>query len=111
MSALTAEIEHRLAEQADLYIAVEEDGNRLVLSGLIATEDERATALDIVSEAAPNYEIEDNLDVSVGIPEETSIGRLEEGGAGMFPDAEADLEEEDEAIEPGDFTDQPVMQY
>jgi osmotically-inducible protein OsmY len=111
MSALTAEIERRLEERANLHIAVEEAEGRLVLTGLVETEDERATALDLAAEVAPDYELDDNLDVTTGIPEETSEGTLEEAGAGMFPDAEADLEEEAEAIEPGDFTDQPVMEF
>jgi osmotically-inducible protein OsmY len=111
MSALTAEIERALEEQANLHIAVEEDGDKLVLTGHVDTEDERSTALDIVAEVAGGYEIDDNIDVTVGLPKETELGTLEEGGAGMFPDAEANLEGEEEAIEPGDFTDQPVMQY
>lgn len=111
MTTLTDDLERRLREQAGLYIAVEEDGGRLVLSGLIGSESERATALDVVAEAAPGYEVDDNLEVSVGIPEMTAVGTLAEAGEGMFPDAEGDLEAEDEAIEPGDFTDQPIMQY
>lgn len=111
MSELTAEIERQLEERGGLYIAVEEDAGKLVLTGHINSEDERATALDIVAEVASGYEVEDNLDVIAGIPEETDLGRLEDGGIGMFPDAEADFEAEDEAIEPGDFTDQPVQQY
>lgn len=112
MSALTVEIERQLEERADLHIMVEEDAGKLVLSGHIDSEDERATALDIVVEASGGgYEVDDNLDVTVGIPEETDLGMLEDGGRGMFPDAEADLESEDEAIEPGDFTDQPLQQY
>lgn len=111
MSALTAEIERQLEERANLHIMVEEDAGKLVLSGNIESEDERTTALDIVAEVSGDYEIDDNLEVTVGIPEETDLGSLEDSGAGMFPDAEADLEAEDEAIEPGDFTDQPVQQY
>lgn len=111
MSALTAEIERLLEERAGLHLIVEEDGNRIMLSGLVGSESERATALDIAAQTAPDFQLEDNLEVSVGIPMETSEGMLQEVGAGMFPDAEADLDEEDEAIEPGDFTDQPVIQY
>lgn len=111
MSALTAEIERQLEERANLHIMVEEDAGKLVLSGNIESEDDRTTALDIVAEVSGDYEIDDNLEVTVGIPEETDLGSLEDSGAGMFPDAEADLEAEDEAIEPGDFTDQPVQQY
>ncbi len=111
MSALTAEIERQLEERANLHIMVEEDAGKLVLSGNIESEDDRTTALDIVAEVSGDYEIDDNLEVTVGIPEETDLGSLEDSGSGMFPDAEADLEAEDEAIEPGDFTDQPVQQY
>ena len=111
MSALTDEIERRLEEDADLHIAVEEDAGKLVLTGLIESEQERATALDIVSEVAPGYEVEDNLDMTVGIPELSAERTGQEAGVGMFPDAEASLDEEREAIEPGDFTDQPTIQY
>jgi osmotically-inducible protein OsmY len=111
MSVLSAEIERRLEERANLHIAVEEQDGHLVLTGLVDTEEERATALGLAAEAAPDYELDDNLAVTTGIPEHTTEGTLEEAGAGMFPDAEADLEEEDEAIEPGDFTDQAVIEY
>ncbi len=111
MSTLTVEIERQLEERAGLYIAVEEDAGKLVLTGHINSEDERATALDIVAEIAGGYDVDDNLEVIVGMPEDTDLGRLEDGGIGMFPDAEADFEAEDEALEPGDFTDQPVQQY
>ncbi|MGE0135345.1 MAG: BON domain-containing protein [Dehalococcoidia bacterium] len=111
MSALSDDIERRLREQAGLYVAVEEDGGALVLSGLVDTESDRATALDVVREMAPGYRVDDGIEVSAGIPEQTTEGRLMEGGAGMFVDAEADLEMEQEAIEPGDFTDQPIEEY
>lgn len=111
MSALAVEIERQLEERANLHIMVEEDAGKLVLSGNIESEEDRTTALDIVAEVSGDYEVEDNLEVTVGIPEETDLGSLEDSGVGMFPDAEADLEAEDEAIEPGDFTDQPVQQY
>jgi osmotically-inducible protein OsmY len=111
MSLLTDEIERKLAEAADLSVLVEEDGGRLVLTGLIASEVERSTALDLVAEVAGALDVDDNLEVSVGIPQQTELGSLNAGGMGMFPDADSDLEEESEAIEPGDFTEQPIQQY
>lgn len=111
MSALTAEIERQLEERANLHIVVEEAGGKLVLSGLVESESEHATALDIVAAVARDYEVDDNLEVTVGIPEDTEVGTVDEAGAGMFAGADGDLEAEDEAIEPGDFTDQPVIQY
>jgi len=62
---LTEQIERRLAEEADLSVLVEEDGGRLVLTGLIASEDERSTALDLVAEVAGALEVDDNLEVSI----------------------------------------------
>ncbi|HRC62273.1 MAG TPA: BON domain-containing protein [Dehalococcoidia bacterium] len=111
MSTLSEDIERRLREQAGLYVIVEEQDGALVLSGLVDTEDDRAAALDVVGEMAPGYEVDDDIEVSAGIPEQTTAGRLMEGGAGMFADAEADLDMEAEAIEPGDFTDQPIEEY
>lgn len=69
MSALSDDIERRLREQAGLYVAVEEDGGALVLSGLVDTESDRATALDVVREMAPGYRVDDGIEVSAGIPE------------------------------------------
>src|SRR4051812_42346862 len=98
MSMLTEEIERRLAEAADLSVLVEEDGGRLVLTGLIASEDERSTALDLVAEVAGALEVDDNLRAGVGIPQQTELGGLNAGGMGIFPDADSGLEEESEAI-------------
>ena len=44
MSAVTQRIEQELASQADVYAAVEEQDDALVLSGIIESEEQRVAA-------------------------------------------------------------------
>lgn len=98
-SSLAREVEQRLRDDAELYIDVSEAGGRLVLTGLLSTESERAIALDVVHEVAPDAEVDDNLEVDGVLP----------GGLGVA-DVEAGAEDV-EAIEPGDFTDQQTIHF
>lgn len=88
MESLTKRIERRLAEDVEAYVAVEEDGEVIVLSGLLGAEGERQAVLDVVADVAPGRRIEDNMEA----PELLSEG-VEEGGL----------------MEPGDFASQHIL--
>jgi osmotically-inducible protein OsmY len=107
MSTLTAEIERRLERDAGLAVAVEEDGGRLVLTGLIDSDELRRAAFDIVAEVAPDREIVDNLEIM-----DVLAGRVD--GAALAADPEPDSEVnaqpgfEEVSLEAGDFERQRI---
>jgi osmotically-inducible protein OsmY len=99
---LAREVEQRLRDDAELFIAVAEDGGRLVLTGLLSTESERAIALDVVHEVAPDIEVDDNLEVDGVLP----------GGLGVADvQAGAGIDAGESTLEPGDFTDQTTIRF
>jgi len=103
-SPLAREVEQRLRDDAELFIAVAEDGGHLVLTGLLSTESERAIALDVVHDVAPDVEVEDNLEVTGALPDGL-------GGADIESGIEAGMERGESALEPGDFTDQVTIGF
>ena len=109
---LAAEVERRLHEGAELHISVEEDAGRLVLTGIIADETERATALELVAEVAPGVEVDDNLELDEALPEGI-VGTLGDLVAPAVDERDASLEElaEAETLEPGDFTTQETLEF
>ena len=109
---LAIEVEQRLHESAELHIAVEEDEGKLVLTGLVADERERATALEVVQEVAPGVTVEDNLEVAGALPEGMSgtLGSPVAPAAGEFETTDSSTDRES-ALEPGDFTAQEAMQF
>jgi osmotically-inducible protein OsmY len=109
MNRSIAEIELELEKQADIHATIEVKGDVLVITGLIASEEERQAALEIVTELAPEKEIEDNLDLLTVLPEEIEGLSLSEAEAGDFPTATPNTED-NEALEPGDFTDQKILE-
>src|SRR5688572_6409615 len=105
MSNLTSIIERELESRAGVNAAVEERESTLILTGMIQSEEERQAALDIVTNLAPDKDVEDNLEVLAVLPEQLGDFRLSEVDAGGFPGAGPQTGD-DEALEPGDFTDQ-----
>ncbi|HKS92140.1 MAG TPA: BON domain-containing protein [Tepidiformaceae bacterium] len=105
MSALTDTLEAQLANDAGLYLAVEEDGDSVVLSGMITSENQRLAALDIAGSVAPGRPVVDNMEIDTLLPQragDVDISETEVAGfAGSAPDTE-----ENESLEPGDFMDQ-----
>jgi osmotically-inducible protein OsmY len=108
MSMLTKQIERRLEDYAGILVTVEEDEDRIVLSGMVENEDLKEAAQDIVAEVAPGRDIVNELDVMEVIPEEIGALNLAETRTGMMEGASPDLAD-DESLEPGDFTDQETV--
>jgi osmotically-inducible protein OsmY len=109
---LAVEVERRLHESAELHITVEEDEGRLVLTGIIGDETERATALELVAEVAPGAEVDDNLELDEVLPNGMA-GTLGNLVAPAAHESAASLEElaEAETLEPGDFTTQETLEF
>ncbi|HEX6031341.1 MAG TPA: BON domain-containing protein [Tepidiformaceae bacterium] len=108
MSMLTKRIERRLEDEAGILVTVEEEEDRLVLSGMVENEDLRETAQDIVAEVAPGRDIVNELDVMEVIPAEIGALEVAETRTGMMEGASPELAD-DESMEPGDFTDQETL--
>ena len=105
-SALAQEVERRLQEDAELFIAVSEDEGRLILTGLLSTEREREVALEVVRDVAPNIEVDDNLEIGGVLP--GGLGTLGRPAAAIeLPQTEAG----ERTLEPGDFTDQETIRF
>jgi osmotically-inducible protein OsmY len=110
MSAVTERIEHELVRLADVYAAVEEQGDAVVLSGIIESEEQRLAAFDIVQTIAPQKRIIDDLEIEGSLPERIENGHIVSATIGDAPVADTGTEEPFDAIEPGDFTDQPILE-
>jgi osmotically-inducible protein OsmY len=108
MGKLAREIESRIAAEAEVYVAVEEDEGMLVLSGIVGGEGERQAALDIAASLAPDRRIEDNMELSDALPRLAGDIELAESDVAGMRGATPGLEQE-EGLEPGDFTDQPLL--
>jgi osmotically-inducible protein OsmY len=63
------EIEAQLERQAGLALIVEQEGNRLIVSGRVDTSGEREAALDIVTAMAAGRKIDDNLELDENEPD------------------------------------------
>src|SRR5688572_29706349 len=88
----------RWLDDAGLALAVEEDpaDGRIVLSGIVATEEERQAAHDIALEIIGDHaELEDGITVSGALAAQTELGTLSEVDIAGFEGATADLEELD----------------
>ncbi|MGE3858152.1 MAG: BON domain-containing protein [Dehalococcoidia bacterium] len=94
-------------EDAGLYVAVEDTGEAIVLTGLVDSTEERQAARDIVTrEVAGAREVDDGgVQVSGALPEGTVAGELSESEVHGFRGATPGLEDS-EALDAGDFTDQ-----
>lgn len=107
MSARTTAIERQLAEQADIHLLVEEEEGRLLLSGLVGTDEERSAALDLIADLAPDVPVEDNIEVTGTMPGNVGGMVLSEVETPAFPGATTGLAEE--SLEAGDFADQQPL--
>jgi osmotically-inducible protein OsmY len=110
MSAVTERIEHELASQADVYAAVEEQGDAVVLSGIIESEEQRLAAFDIVQTIAPTKRIIDSLALEGSLPDIIEDGHIVSAAIGDAPIADTGAEEPMDALEPGAFTDQRILE-
>jgi osmotically-inducible protein OsmY len=103
-----AELEQALSEVAGVNAAVEIEGDRLVVTGMVLTAGEREAAMDILRSLAPSMEIEDNLEISSMVPDRIEDLDLEEADVGGFQGSEPGTADS-EALEPGDLTDQATL--
>jgi osmotically-inducible protein OsmY len=107
-SGLIERLTNALEQYAGIEAVVEVDRNAIVLSGSISSEEEREAAADIVAELAPDFDLEDNLEVQTLLPESVDEMEVSEVEVGGFRAATAGTSD-GEAIEPGDFSDQPIL--
>lgn len=105
---VTRQIEQELADAAGIQVFAEEDGDTIVLTGMIESEMERTTVYDVARAVAPNRDFVDNLEIATVLPSEIGDLDISEAGAADFPTATQGTMD-DEALEPGDFTDQHVL--
>ncbi len=109
MTQLSDRIGDELARQAGVYAAVEERDGAIVLSGIIESEEQRQAAFDIVNAIAPDMTVVDDFELDTVLPEEMDDLDLSESDAGQEMGATPGTGD-NEALEPGDFTDQGIFQ-
>jgi hypothetical protein len=109
MAAISRRTEQAVLDAIGLPVVIEADGPRLVITGLVPSDEARQAVLDLVREDFNGRELVDNLTVTDALPEETGGLDLSLEDAGGLTGATAGLEDEDEAIEAGDFTDQQTV--
>ncbi|HEY5475818.1 MAG TPA: BON domain-containing protein [Tepidiformaceae bacterium] len=98
-TAVTLWIEKTLVRDAEIHLAVEEDEGRVIVSGMVSTESEHDTALDIVTRLAGARPVDDNIEVDGAMPEYLGKLHLANGEPGL---------EEAAGLEPGDFARQEL---
>lgn len=108
MKGDVSEIERRIAELAEVYVAVEEEEGAIILSGMVGSEAEAQAAIDIASQMAPGRRIENNMVSSVTLPRELGALSVAEGDVGAFAGSAAGLSVRG-GIDAGDFSDQQLM--
>ncbi|MEX2446747.1 MAG: BON domain-containing protein [Dehalococcoidia bacterium] len=108
-SSVVTRIEQWL-DDAGLALAVEEDADgRIVISGLVGTDEEREAAREIAREIAGERAIiDDDITVTGAVPANSYSGSLSETEVGGFEGATPGLEEH-ESLNPGDFGDQRTV--
>jgi len=108
MSVSVDQIERAL-EAVDLPVAVELTDHTVVLSGMVGSENERQAVHDVVLSLVPDLRVIDNLDILEVLPESLEGASLSEASVGDFAAATPDTTD-NEALEPGDFTDQSILE-
>jgi osmotically-inducible protein OsmY len=108
MSKLTNAIEERLAKEAEVDVVAEEDGDAIVLTGFVHSEELHRAAIEIAAYLARGKSINDNIEINEAMPAEMGSAEISEVQMGLFDGATPELEE-DEALTAGDFTDQETV--
>jgi osmotically-inducible protein OsmY len=106
-STLIARIERALTEEAGLYVAVEESGGAIVLSGRVDSPEACRAAEDVVARIAPGARVDNNLEVETTIPQDAAEFNADEPTHVQPPESVAEIEDEGADLAP-DFTDQPL---
>jgi osmotically-inducible protein OsmY len=103
---LIERIEEQLAESG-LQVAVESSDGSLILSGVVDTEEAREAAFDIVTMAAPNARIDNQIEVETLLPTDVDHFVGDEPSAEMA-ESSADIRASGGEIEP-DFMQRPTV--
>ena len=109
MNITAEDLEARIEAESGINTIVEQDGDNLVLSGMVETEGEHQAILDVARSLVDDEShLVDNIEVTTVLPE--NIDGLEIASLVSSDLAVATPEtEDDEAIEAGDFTDQQIL--
>lgn len=108
MSHLTDRIEQEISRIAGLAIIAEEDGKQILLSGMVTTEGERDTAIEIATNLSGGRPIEDNIDVTGALARQYGSEMLSEAEIGAIPGATPGLQK-DGPLSAVDFMDQQTL--
>ena len=108
MGLTSTEIEDEIERLAGVHAIVELSEHQVILTGMVETNGERQAAIDIVTELLPEHQVVDDLEVVSVLPDKLPGLDIEEAPAGPWPAATPQTED-DESLEPGDFTDQEVL--
>jgi hypothetical protein len=100
-------IEQELAN-VGIQVFAEDDGRAIVLSGMVQSDIEHSTVYEIAGAIAPGRDLVDNIEMTMVLPSEIGELELSEAVAGDFPAATQGTQD-DESLEPGDFTDQHTL--
>jgi hypothetical protein len=109
MNVDTTAIEQAISEMVEVDTVIEMDGDTVVVTGIVDTDEEHDAVLNVLNELLPDLRIEDNLNGGAVMPEEIGDLQLSEAGSAGFAGAQPGLHET-EALEPGDFTDQTILE-
>jgi osmotically-inducible protein OsmY len=105
-AALARRLEQQLAE-AGLQVMVEASDGTLLLTGIVATEESRQAATDIVTQAAPEARIDNQIDVETVLPTDVDDFVSDEPTAELA-DSASEIRAEGGELDP-DFTDRPGL--
>src|SRR5690242_15060686 len=109
MSQLTELIEREVEKQAGLPVFVEEDGPRLVITGIASSSEEKEAIMEVARAVAPDREIDDDIDLTEVMPDAVAGLSLSSEDIGGLRGTDEGIDAEGESLEPGDFTDQPLL--
>jgi hypothetical protein len=108
MNPSVDDIRFALEHEFALIAAIEERDGDLVVSGMVDSQGEHDAILEVVTSLAPDRRIVDDLEMLSVLPEELNDLSLSEAAVGDFRGAAPETED-NESLEPGDFTDQDVL--
>jgi hypothetical protein len=101
-------LERAIEAIVETNTAIEVDGDQIIVTGTVDSDEERAAVIETLVAYLPEAEIVDNLETGGVMPEEIGGLRLSESENAGFAGATPGLRDE-ESLEPGDFTDQSIL--
>jgi osmotically-inducible protein OsmY len=96
----TSRIEEELERRAGINAVVEEQDGRIILTGRVATAEQKQAAQDIAEELAGEAEVDNDLDVEETTPVETSHFYAGIDPSASLPDDVEEIQLADSQIEP-----------